>query len=369
MLIQNIKREAFVPATVQCFFSQSNLKTCQFVSTFNVCIQVGEKNTTDHRVHRGQTLILQLESTKLLNNTNSFPVQIQMKAKSQSERGLIYGLSWYARIFKLNRVAPSGTFHNLNLQKEQNIKSNRLVACTLTIGQHLTKLKGMNFLNQSYDTSQSNPLYAQESKNFAASQGALRVIVAELSSKNSIFLDKSSLENLENQRQRHESILYQNSSSSGSKMYTEPLGTVLAEGFMKSPKIIRSRIQGKAMDFQMIPNIRGSISDLTPIPLRNQDIFRHSKELRIAVKAVGLNFRDILNVLGMYPGDPGNPGSDFSGTVLTNQSSFKIGESVFGLSAGCLGTIVEVLQTNCAHKTSEYFSCIGSSSSNCYDNS
>ena len=68
------------------------------------------------------------------------------------------------------------------------------------------------------------------------------------------------------------------------------------------------------------------------------------------MKAVGLNFRDILNVLGMYPGDPGNPGSDFSGTVLTNQSSFKIGESVFGLSAGCLGTIVEVLQTNCAHK-------------------
>ena len=54
VLIQNIKREAFVPATVQCFFSQSNLKTCQFVSTFNVCIQVGEKNTTDHRVHRGQ---------------------------------------------------------------------------------------------------------------------------------------------------------------------------------------------------------------------------------------------------------------------------------------------------------------------------
>ena len=43
VLIQNIKREAFVPATVQCFFSQSNLKTCQFVSTFNVCIQVGEK--------------------------------------------------------------------------------------------------------------------------------------------------------------------------------------------------------------------------------------------------------------------------------------------------------------------------------------
>ncbi len=30
--------------------------------------------------------------------------------------------------------------------------------------------------------------------------------------------------------------------------------------------------------------------------------------VRLAVLAVGLNFRDVLNVLGMYPGDPGPPG-------------------------------------------------------------
>ena len=28
----------------------------------------------------------------------------------------------------------------------------------------------------------------------------------------------------------------------------------------------------------------------------------------VAVAAVGINFRDVLNVLGMYPGDPGDPG-------------------------------------------------------------
>ena len=38
----------------------------------------------------------------------------------------------------------------------------------------------------------------------------------------------------------------------------------------------------------------------------------------VAVRAVGLNFRDVLNVLGMYPGDPGDPGSDFAG-VLQNR--------------------------------------------------
>jgi len=33
------------------------------------------------------------------------------------------------------------------------------------------------------------------------------------------------------------------------------------------------------------------------------------------VRAVGLNFRDVLNILGMYPGDPGDPGGDCAGVV------------------------------------------------------
>jgi NADPH:quinone reductase-like Zn-dependent oxidoreductase len=41
-----------------------------------------------------------------------------------------------------------------------------------------------------------------------------------------------------------------------------------------------------------------------------------SKEVLLAVKAVGINFRDVLNVLGMYPGDPGAPGSDVAGVVM-----------------------------------------------------
>lgn len=37
---------------------------------------------------------------------------------------------------------------------------------------------------------------------------------------------------------------------------------------------------------------------------------------QVAVRAVGLNFRDVLNCLGMYPGDPGPPGADCAGRVL-----------------------------------------------------
>ena len=31
-------------------------------------------------------------------------------------------------------------------------------------------------------------------------------------------------------------------------------------------------------------------------------------EVRVAVRAAGVNFRDVLNVLGMYPGDAGRVG-------------------------------------------------------------
>lgn len=61
------------------------------------------------------------------------------------------------------------------------------------------------------------------------------------------------------------------------------------------------------------------------------------------MKAVGINFRDVLNVLGMYPGDPGPPGSDCAGVVLAvgeNVSHLRAGDAVFGLAHGCLGTAV-----------------------------
>lgn len=39
------------------------------------------------------------------------------------------------------------------------------------------------------------------------------------------------------------------------------------------------------------------------------------EQVLVSVKAVGLNFRDVLNVLGMYPGDPGDPGQDCAGVI------------------------------------------------------
>lgn len=46
-------------------------------------------------------------------------------------------------------------------------------------------------------------------------------------------------------------------------------------------------------------------------------------QMVLAVRAVGLNFRDVLNVLGMYPGDPGEPGGDVAGTVVAVGSAVR----------------------------------------------
>jgi NADPH:quinone reductase-like Zn-dependent oxidoreductase len=65
----------------------------------------------------------------------------------------------------------------------------------------------------------------------------------------------------------------------------------------------------------------------------------------VRVEAIGLNFRDVLNVLNMYPGNPGPPGSDYAGVVIrgVNESgaaAFAPGTEIFGLAPGCLGTQV-----------------------------
>ena len=54
----------------------------------------------------------------------------------------------------------------------------------------------------------------------------------------------------------------------------------------------------------------------------------------LSVRAVGLNFRDVLNVLGEYPGDPGPPGGHTAGTVTqaTDTALQAVDMDVVGLA-------------------------------------
>jgi acyl transferase domain-containing protein/NADPH:quinone reductase-like Zn-dependent oxidoreductase/SAM-dependent methyltransferase len=78
--------------------------------------------------------------------------------------------------------------------------------------------------------------------------------------------------------------------------------------------------------FELTCSDRGSLDGLVvrPAPRREPQ----AGEVEIRVHATGLNFKDVLNVLGMYPGDPGPLGGECSGIVV------GIGADVTGLAVG-----------------------------------
>jgi acyl transferase domain-containing protein/NADPH:quinone reductase-like Zn-dependent oxidoreductase len=66
-------------------------------------------------------------------------------------------------------------------------------------------------------------------------------------------------------------------------------------------------------------------------------------EVEIEVRAIGLNFRDVLNALGMYPGDPGPLGSECAGVVSAvgpGGHGLVAGMSVIAVAAGSFATHV-----------------------------
>ncbi|MFI9330252.1 zinc-binding dehydrogenase [Kitasatospora sp. NPDC052868] len=66
------------------------------------------------------------------------------------------------------------------------------------------------------------------------------------------------------------------------------------------------------------------------------------RQVRIAVQAAGVNFRDVLDTLGLYPGDPGPLGAEGSGIVLDtgpDVATVRPGDRVMGLLTGAFGPI------------------------------
>lgn len=98
---------------------------------------------------------------------------------------------------------------------------------------------------------------------------------------------------------------------------------------------------------------RGSIDGLAFAPLVRRGPGPHEVEVR--VRATGLNFRDVLNVLGTYPGDVGHPGDDFAGVVTavgSGVTDLTPGDAVVGLAPGAFATHVTAPATRLARKPS-----------------
>jgi myxalamid-type polyketide synthase MxaB len=96
-----------------------------------------------------------------------------------------------------------------------------------------------------------------------------------------------------------------------------------------------------ATPYQLTVRERGTLDNLqftalarrTPAP----------DEVEVAVQASGLNFRDVLNALGLYPGDAGAIGIECAGVVTavgTAVDQLAIGDKVIGLSSGTFSQYV-----------------------------
>nr|WGC84433.1 RsnC [Streptomyces sp.] len=65
-------------------------------------------------------------------------------------------------------------------------------------------------------------------------------------------------------------------------------------------------------------------------------------EVRVAIRAGGLNFRDVMIALGLYPGDNAAVGGEGAGVVLevgSDVTHLAVGDEVMGLFAGAFGPV------------------------------
>lgn len=75
--------------------------------------------------------------------------------------------------------------------------------------------------------------------------------------------------------------------------------------------------------------------------------------VEILIRATGLNFRDVLNAMGLYPGDPGPLGCDTAGVVVAvgeGVEEFRLNDEVVAIASGTLGSHVTVEAALIAHK-------------------
>ncbi|MEU8814275.1 type I polyketide synthase [Actinoplanes sp. NPDC048796] len=89
--------------------------------------------------------------------------------------------------------------------------------------------------------------------------------------------------------------------------------------------------------------VRGTLDTLRPVPCPEAAAPLAEHEIRVAVRAAGMNFRDVLNALGLYPGEAGALGLEGAGVVLETGAGvrgLRAGDRVMGLMRGSYGPTV-----------------------------
>lgn len=229
-----------------------------------------------------------------------------------------------------NKLKGTSLFEISNRQKV----SSMLLALQASMGENTLDVE-LSSRIESWHTSNSVHSWQQNSLS-SGMWGMLRSLAAEAPS---VSYGGYKISGLNPKTQPMDKLRFSN--HEGSKQ-SDLYGVTIDGGVQSLTTLKRCTLREAPDAFHLLPEPRGAFNNLKPRSVSSGE--QLSDNIELSVKAVGINFRDVLNVLGMYPGDPGAPGGDCSGIITQTSSeledTYKVGTAVFGLAAGSLGTQV-----------------------------
>ncbi|MEA5581854.1 SDR family NAD(P)-dependent oxidoreductase [Nodularia harveyana UHCC-0300] len=95
--------------------------------------------------------------------------------------------------------------------------------------------------------------------------------------------------------------------------------------------------------FNLTISTRGTLENLEFTPTERH--LPQKGEVEIRVRATGLNFRDLLNALDLYPGDPGALGGECAGEIVAvgeGVTSLRVGDAVVAIAPASFSQYVTV---------------------------
>ncbi|MGW5790541.1 SDR family NAD(P)-dependent oxidoreductase [Saccharopolyspora sp. NPDC003752] len=112
------------------------------------------------------------------------------------------------------------------------------------------------------------------------------------------------------------------------------------------PRLVRADARNElaapdSMSWRLDVSERGSIDNLHLAEFPEAQAPLAAGQVRVAVRAVGVNFRDVLNTLGMYPGTPplGVEGAGVITEIAGDVPGLRVGDRVWGVLPGAMGPL------------------------------